>query len=350
MKSLRSIGTATLITAILLPSLSAPAQASGIEGDVASSAKTVENLLEIAPEVFEDKHTNLQVTNGEVTAEVFEQVSKNIDGKYVDSILSKETTVPLDPSSSIKIGGLLGAPEVGIFLPFSDETESAVVLKDGTTVFDHQNGSSSTPVVKTDGSVQITTTISERDAPTRYSYESDVDGAETIDQLENGTLIFRDANGEYLAAIAPAWAKDANGVEVPTWYEVDGLNITQVVDHASQSGLTYPVIADPYLGRDLFSWTNKGTERGLPKYSALKSPFGNMTHLPGAGWVIFANQGWNELKAKQPGVTAKSSLKHQYDCHVTGGYFNTAGDWNLEQFRYDNAGWIARVATHMCNW
>lgn len=198
--------------------------------------------------------------------------------------------------------------------------------------------------------MQITTTISSSDAPTRYSYESAVAGADSIEQLDDGALVFRDAEGGYLAAVAPAWAKDSRGASVPTWYEVDGVTITQVVHHASQPIDAYPIVADPYLGVDLFSYTAQGWELGQPTYTARKSAFGNAIHLPGEGWVIFANEGWNELKAKRPGVLAKSTLKHQYDCHVTGGYFNFAGDWNLEQHRYNHEWWVGNVAFHRCNW
>lgn len=293
---------------------------------------------------------NLKEVNNQVVAVTSETVSKNVDGKFVDTVVTKETTVPLNPTLPISIGGVPGSADVGIFLPFSNTSARGDVLEDGTAVFDHQNGSSSTPVVKDDGSVQITTTISGANSPTRYAYESAVAGADSIEQLEDGGLIFRDVEGRYLAAIAPAWAKDASGIAVPTWYEVDGKTITQVVDHASQPGFTYPIVADPYLGQDLFAWVTQGWYNGQPQYNAQKSAFGNAWHYPGKGYIIFANEGWNELKAKKPGVTAKSSLKHQYDCHVTGGFGDVAGAWNLEQSRYDNPFWAATVWKHLCNW
>ncbi len=307
-------------------------------------------IAEIAPEVFKDKHTSLKRSSDEVVAVTSEVVSKMVRGNNVDTTVTKETTIPLDPNFPISIGENPESSAVGIYLPFANTTARGDVLGDGTTVFDHQNGSSSTPVVKEDGSVQITTVISISDAPTRYAYESAVAGADSIEQLEGGGLIFRDAEGRYLAGIAPAWAKDASGIAVPTWYEVDGKTITQVVDHASQSGFTYPIVADPYMGSDLFAWVTKGSYNGQPQYNAQKSAFGNAWHYPGKGYVIFANEGWNEVKAKQPGVLDKSSLKHQYDCHVTGGFGDVAGTWNLEQSRYDNPFWAATVWQHLCNW
>ncbi|WKB36474.1 hypothetical protein QS257_05045 [Terrilactibacillus sp. S3-3] len=44
----------------------------------------------------------------------------------------------------------------------------------------------------------------------------------------------------------PAWAKDANGNNVHTHYEVNGDTITQVID--TDNTTAYPVVADPNWG------------------------------------------------------------------------------------------------------
>lgn len=55
-----------------------------------------------------------------------------------------------------------------------------------------------------------------------------------------------------MATIGSPWAVDANGQSVPTWYEVDGDTVTQVVDHVGMQAV-YPVVADPEYGK---SWLN----------------------------------------------------------------------------------------------
>ena len=45
--------------------------------------------------------------------------------------------------------------------------------------------------------------------------------------------------------IAAPWAKDANGKNIPTSYEISGTMLTQKVDHAQGDDVTYPVVADP---------------------------------------------------------------------------------------------------------
>ena len=42
------------------------------------------------------------------------------------------------------------------------------------------------------------------------------------------------------------WAKDANGQDVPTHYEIDGTIVTQIVEHKGDD-VAYPVVADPKI-------------------------------------------------------------------------------------------------------
>lgn len=93
--------------------------------------------------------------------------------------------------------------------------------------------------------------ISDSSAPTDYSFDLDANGEDAIIEAGNdGALIVRDAStGEQVNMLAAPWALDANGVALPTWYEVNGSTVTQHVNHA---GAAYPVVADPRLMCD---WT-----------------------------------------------------------------------------------------------
>lgn len=51
---------------------------------------------------------------------------------------------------------------------------------------------------------------------------------------------------ETLATVAPAWAVDANGIDIDTTYELNGTTLTQVV-HTDEN-TAFPVIADPSAG------------------------------------------------------------------------------------------------------
>jgi hypothetical protein len=79
---------------------------------------------------------------------------------------------------------------------------------------------------------------------------------------------------QVIGYVSPPWAVDSRGVKVPTHYQLNGNQLTQVVDHASRN-VTYPVVADPaiYLTHGLFtaSWyfsrnLTSSLARGLARY------------------------------------------------------------------------------------
>lgn len=95
--------------------------------------------------------------------------------------------------------------------------------------------------------------INDASAPTEFRFRIDSNGAPaSLESLADGSVRVRDSSGELVNVILPAWAKDANGVSVPTSYTVDGNILTQTVRHA---GATYPVVADPGLACDLLFCT-----------------------------------------------------------------------------------------------
>jgi len=78
-----------------------------------------------------------------------------------DSTVSVGGGVSVDLASDASDGILIDSPTAGeleIGLPFADTAQDATVV-DGVIVYDNNNGSSTTPLVHADGSVQILTTI-----------------------------------------------------------------------------------------------------------------------------------------------------------------------------------------------
>lgn len=61
---------------------------------------------------------------------------------------------------------------------------------------------------------------------------------------EDGTVEISNQDGDLLGAIGPAWAVDAEGKSVPTWYEYEQGHVYQYVDHLS-GDYAYPIAADP---------------------------------------------------------------------------------------------------------
>ena len=85
--------------------------------------------------------------------------------------------------------------------------------------------------------------IDSADAATQYRFENAVPAGHTAALHEDGSVRFYDADGNEANGIAPPWALDAEGAEVPTSYTLDGTTLVQTVQH---HGATYPVIADPW--------------------------------------------------------------------------------------------------------
>ncbi|MFT3876539.1 MAG: hypothetical protein QM708_08980 [Propioniciclava sp.] len=225
------------------------------------------------------------------------------------------------------------------------------------------SGATTVPILRNDGSLQINTVIETASAPQRYSYDLQLPtGGKAT--LEGGIVIITNAAGEFLSAVAPAWAKDAQGRSVPTHYELDGATLTQVVEHSA--AVSYPVVADPWFGIWLFdgfrrAWHTR--ERGY-KYTAALTPWGwavytgVATPLPApAIGVVYGNRmvrwhGWNEWKQRMLGQSPPATMEQQYACHVVGGYnvWKAGLHWDLETWRPSKPDWLGNMVGHGCNW
>ncbi|MGO4299432.1 hypothetical protein [Leifsonia sp. RAF41] len=150
--------------------------------------------------------------------------------------------VPVDPADGLGLGSSLR-----IGLPFAQQASDAAESQlSGVVAFDNNNGSTTVPVILSDGTVQITTVIDNASAPKRYDYPIDVPDGASLTQDANGTVAVVAADGSPLRVFGEAWAKDANGEAVPTHYEVRGNTLTQVVSFTEDTA--FPVVADPSTG------------------------------------------------------------------------------------------------------
>ncbi|PZE87058.1 hypothetical protein DEI91_01840 [Curtobacterium sp. MCBD17_032] len=263
--------------------------------------------------------------------------------------------VPKDASDGAVLS--TGDRELTVSLPFAEEAASADTSTDGVATFDNGNASSTTPVVHDDGTLQIVTVIDDAGAPTRYDYDLSVPSGGEMVLREDGVVVIIDGDGGFAGAVAPAWAKDADGTAVPTRYEVDGNRLTQVIDHAEAA--QYPVVADPWLGITLFTSFKRDTYHSDYRYSAWVTGPGAIVLSGGggvggyaAGQAVFRGSGWDEWKAKWPAITNKATLQQQYNCHVAAGLYGLpfTQDYNLERYRVNRSNWVSGVASHRCNW
>lgn len=246
---------------------------------------------------------------------------------------------------------LLGA-DVAVSLPVGQDARAGLLATGDKAVVTEDDGAF-VALEKDDGSVQVVFSIVDAASATHYPFEVQApDGAQWV-TMDDGAVLLLDEEGSIVVGAAAPWAVDATGAAVATRFELTDGVLTQVVDHRAQ-GVTYPVVADPWLGADLFERVWNDTYRSDLRVNIRKSTWGQAMHLPSPDkWAIFSTAGWNEVKDKSPRVTEKATLQQQYECHVAGGCFNIAGDWNLEKFRPNRtalAGWGWLVTSHRCNW
>lgn len=191
-------------------------------------------------------------------------------------------------------------------LPFAAEADDAEILRKGVVAFDNQNGSTTVPIIKSDGSIQITTVIELADSPTSYTYDLRLQEGARLVEEEDGGVVMIAPDGSFIGGIAAPWATAADGKSVPTEYTIDGHSLTQTVHH-SPASTAYPVVADPWLFIDLIertSW-NGNTLRVYPTFH------GRTTGVA-SRWA-----GWDEVLNKTPGNRENTpSMRDQYYCHV----------------------------------
>ncbi len=100
-------------------------------------------------------------------------------------------------------------------------------------------------VVEHTGGVQALFEIEGPDAPTAYRFDNAIPAGHAATISASGSVTITDTAGATTGVIAAPWALDANGVDVPTHYTIDGTTLTQTVDHLG-TGIAYPITADPW--------------------------------------------------------------------------------------------------------
>jgi hypothetical protein len=222
--------------------------------------------------------------------------------------------VPRSSEDSIRIETDLAS--VGIERPFSDESSAPFVIQDGVIATENSNGTTTTTAIKEDGTLQIATILNGPDAPVLFDYVLDI--PEGAGLREEGGLVFLESDeGTLLGGFTAPWALDAAGVSVPTRYELDGNILTQVVEHRSAHGVTYPVTADPAYSRGMISqvkherWRNGGYEiRFTVTALARATQFVNPSFVYSAGLA--------DLRQHHPNSMQYRTMAQQWDCHVVG--------------------------------
>jgi len=136
----------------------------------------------------------------------------------------------------------------GLGLPLEATASDAQVLADGTALFREERVDLAVQAHE-DGSVRAQTVIWDSSSPDEYVYDLQLPDGVQAQLADDGGIdvlqTFDEESGSILTSrFEPAWAVDANGKPLPTWYELQDGALVQVVRHGE--GTAYPVVADPF--------------------------------------------------------------------------------------------------------
>ena len=231
------------------------------------------------------------------------------------------TTLPQQPSSGIVLDGKdPTAPGTAIGLPYADAADEAQPSDLGGVTYDNNNDSTTTALPKSDGSLQIATTITSAQAPSEYTYTITGSEGSHLQLEDNGMVSLLSADGNWEGGAAPPWAKDANGNPVDTTYSVDGNTLTQHI--AFDETTAFPVVADPWWGTlidhtewadDLWEWS--------PTLMVYPTWWGRVVGIvPGSpASSLYGAAAWQETldKTEREGHPDPdtSSMRNQFYCH-----------------------------------
>jgi len=249
-------------------------------------------------------------------------------------------TLPETADSPITIEDRSNGEQISMSLDPTVDDAGIEVLPNGHVSYMSENSYSTTPLVKTDGSVQVTTVIEDETAPAEYRYTLDLPAGSTLKETPSGGYMIVDSNGDYDGGIAPPWAVDSEGNEVDTSFHIeDGDTLVQTVRHDKNTA--YPVVADPMWGKDLISSVKWISRNGVVSMSVTPTGWNRFN----VGFEPAITAGWEEAKNKTPrtiisgktysrSTAATTQMFWQYRCHQVGAF--AKGDWNLEPHRYRN--------------
>lgn len=162
--------------------------------------------------------------------------------------------IPTDPNDAIELTPSDG-PALALTLPKDVDVSAGVTASDGTVVYAGKPGEADVTVQPLESGARVSTVLDSQTADRSFEYALPVGvEAESIDggRIELTKTVDVEVEGSaatvsaVVGYVEPAWAVDAAGQDVATFYEVvDGA----IVQHVETTQATvYPVVADP-------SWT-----------------------------------------------------------------------------------------------
>jgi len=299
-----------------------------------------------APEAILDSEAKEVIQNIEnVDIQNPDKIDLKIKGSKVVSEQGELTNEFDLKDKTISLEDEEGDLDLEIKIPEPEEVDD-VILDNDQIIFSNQDEDYDTVVENIDGGVRQVINIESRKAPSEYEFEMDLADGDFLEKQVDGSAVIKDKNGEIKTTIFKPWAKDANGTELETFYEIESSTLIQKINLESEN-VAFPIVADPiWCGNAIRSvrWINRGGVYSASVYPTWCGAWG------GGGFQWGA---WSEMVSKTPNsrhwdkkynTSTYWSMYNQYFCHAdwAGG---AKTPWNLEPSRRDKGYWgfIARA-------
>ncbi len=319
--SRRVVGVMSFAAALLLSTSPVFASDNPTGGNVAIADQVATSVNNVAPTNVDNHRLALASAGGSLKA----------------SGLTIIATVPTISTGMVRLASADSTGQsLSVGLPVAGRQEKAVVASDGTVTFGSARPSYAVAIQAFQQGVRIHVVLRSRAAVSQYSYPVAVPAGGQLVALADGGLNVLGPHHTLIGGFAAPWARDRNGVEVPTHFEIRSNTVVQVVDH-TLGNFTYPVVADPWLGINLidhatwvyhsgFGWTFEVT----PTWWARAN----------AGGYFIGVADWDELygRYKNRGLnTNLNGMRDQLICHQQVVAIRDPGKptWNIDEWRPD---------------
>lgn len=334
-----------LMIFIVIFSTSMMSFASSVESDkLYSGIETLTDITE-TKQIFEGELINVLSDINIVEGESL-NVVENKEGEFIVNENDMAVTIPKDVSKCILVEDNESDVTINLAIEGSNFSEPEVI--DDTVVYEAKVDDSLLGIDVLDGGIRQTFVLENEDAEKEFTvkYNASNIGYMNFAYDENGktdgSVLIYDKNGEIITGISVPWAKDKNGNNVNTHYEINGTQLTQVIEPNINN--EYPIVADPLTYTSFFEsskwiWrSNADYKRSLsiePKWRACGYSAG-LSAWPYLKKKHESSQYWKNT----------SGLKDQFLCHANFAHkFKTP--WNIEPGRPDRS-YPATVAAR-CN-
>ncbi len=191
-----------------------------------------------------------------------DEINEEIDSTKKEAAVADgydtEITIPRDGKEAIVMDDGQGTV-LEMLLPQEARDTEGILTDGGTIVYGTEDASAAIgvqPLQERVGSVNLESVrtaicIADADAPKSYHFQFNLkDGQRLVtaadylgEEYDTGEVYVIDDDGKIQSVIDPAWAKDANGKDVDTYYEVWKNMLIQVVNFDENT--VFPVVADP---------------------------------------------------------------------------------------------------------